>query len=377
MNTFDRAQKKRESSFKSPTAQNKTVRRLTVDPEKSTGFNFTKANPDEKILEDFAFGIFSGDDLVKEIPCSLIINSSPFCRFHSLFLPFPQTLICQILTEDSCLAFMLFLSSISAKGLTFRGIFNSAGAFASVNHQHFHTILLDQLLVEKLPIECFYEKNLDTFKSKTDENGVTILTSFRDQLVVEEVRFEPFFFTKSGERNANSNRTTTFSIRNLSSTSSSRVEEYTDSTVAAAASLRADFSKFAPQTDAEFSRLFRIEDLIALSKSVATVSKRFRDEGVAHNVIYFPSGDSWVVAVYPRLLQKCSSVVANAAAKNGGVDNSPGFCVASIELAGMIMLQSEADFEYFDDESLTETFKNDIQLRGEERQDVLEWWNSI
>lgn len=95
-----------------------------------TLFNFNKVDSREVLLE------------VKSGNCSvaIMINNSPLTKFHFLIVPDRSQNMAQILTQDSLEAvFKIFLLMGDHR---YRMGFNSPGALASVNHLHYHFMLM-------------------------------------------------------------------------------------------------------------------------------------------------------------------------------------------------------------------------------------------
>ncbi|EAT36557.1 AAEL011367-PA [Aedes aegypti] len=111
-----------------------------------TLFNFNKVDSREVLLE------------VKSGNCSvaIMINNSPLTKFHFLIVPDRSQNMAQILTQDSLEAvFKIFLLMGDHR---YRMGFNSPGALASVNHLHYHFMLMcHKLYVEDAPLTALGE----------------------------------------------------------------------------------------------------------------------------------------------------------------------------------------------------------------------------
>ncbi|KAG0728781.1 GDP-D-glucose phosphorylase 1 [Chionoecetes opilio] len=112
-----------------------------VDPSK---FNFTKIQEKEvlsklKFLvskhEDGAFGKEQEKDNVA-LKATLIVNNAPICHTHSLLVPFLEECWPQVLNHQGLAAAVHAI--LLSKSPDMRVAFNSLGAYASVNHLHFH-----------------------------------------------------------------------------------------------------------------------------------------------------------------------------------------------------------------------------------------------
>lgn len=122
------------------TPQEMMALRIPFDPSR---FNFTKINPNEIL-----FRLKSNDSLVHTV----IVNKSPIGYCSSLLVPSLEQCLPQVLTEDSLRLAIQFLCLSDQQSL--RLGFNSAGAMASVNHQHWHIYYFEyKLTVEDLPVK--------------------------------------------------------------------------------------------------------------------------------------------------------------------------------------------------------------------------------
>lgn len=108
-------------------------------------FNFTKIKPEEKLM---GISLDGDDDTVQG---DLIINSSPIEYCSSLLVPRLNDCLPQILTPESLKLAISVLAASGQKSL--RLGFNSLGAAASVNHQHWHVYYFKyDLAIETTPI---------------------------------------------------------------------------------------------------------------------------------------------------------------------------------------------------------------------------------
>ena len=107
-------------------------------------FNFTRIKAEEVL-----FRISSSDGRTEG---TVIINQSPIEFCNSLLVPKLDDRRPQVLTGDA-LRLAISLVALSSRP-TLKVGFNSLGAMASVNHQHFHIYYYDyDMLIERLPIK--------------------------------------------------------------------------------------------------------------------------------------------------------------------------------------------------------------------------------
>eukprot|EP00936_MAST-01D_sp_MAST-1D-sp1_P001808 g1808.t1 len=74
-------------------------------------------------------------------PSKLIVNVSPLTPGHFILVPFTELKLPQVLTADALLLGLVLVQS--SRRFDFRVVFNSLGAWASVNHLHLHGVYLD------------------------------------------------------------------------------------------------------------------------------------------------------------------------------------------------------------------------------------------
>lgn len=124
--------------------------RVLVPPDPAA-FNFNKARPEERIaVMDVAV---DEDSEAEAIAVSVMVNVSPLAEGHVLLIPRCEEALAQALTPELLLV-GLRLCGLSARP-DFRVVFNSLGAFASVNHFHLHGVYLDLFgLVGGYPVEA-------------------------------------------------------------------------------------------------------------------------------------------------------------------------------------------------------------------------------
>ena len=114
--------------------------RMPFDDQK---FNFTRIKSEEVL-----FRIKSIDGTTEG---TVIINQSPVEFCNSLLVPRLEDKRPQVLTAD---ALRLAISLVALSGRPLKAGFNSLGAMASVNHQHFHIYYYDyDMVIERLAIE--------------------------------------------------------------------------------------------------------------------------------------------------------------------------------------------------------------------------------
>lgn len=148
---------------KRPSTMDLTPEKLSVvRPFNPAGFHFNKAKPAETLFWVAADGSVvvapeaaptaETDATPTERPSTtpssapssglehrLLINVSPLVGLHSLFCPFVARELPQVLTPDSLLAALQFLRRFRRTDAKL--LFNSLGAWSSVNHLHFHLVV--------------------------------------------------------------------------------------------------------------------------------------------------------------------------------------------------------------------------------------------
>lgn len=113
--------------------------RMPFDPLK---FNFTKIEPNELL-----FKVKYGD-----LEHSVLVNKSPIEFCSSLLVPSLEQCLPQVLTDESLSLAIQVLALSDHQSL--RLGFNSLGAMASVNHQHWHIYyFFYKLTIEDLPVK--------------------------------------------------------------------------------------------------------------------------------------------------------------------------------------------------------------------------------
>ncbi|XP_058445249.1 GDP-D-glucose phosphorylase 1 isoform X2 [Malaya genurostris] len=104
-------------------------------------FNFNRVDPREVLLE-----LRIGNNLM-----SCLVNNSPLTENHVLLVPDREQNLPQVLTESSLHAVVRLMLSLEDRN--YRIGYNSSGALASVNHLHYHLLLIrHRLYVEKAPL---------------------------------------------------------------------------------------------------------------------------------------------------------------------------------------------------------------------------------
>ena len=107
-------------------------------------FNYTRIKSEEVL-----FRLKSSDG---QMEGTVVINNSPIEFCNSLLVPKLEDCRPQVLTGDA-LRLAICMVALSARP-NLRVGFNSLGAMASVNHQHFHLYYYDyEMLIERLDIE--------------------------------------------------------------------------------------------------------------------------------------------------------------------------------------------------------------------------------
>lgn len=118
------------------------------EPFNPDKFNFNKIKAEEKI-----FNLIPKNHNIEDQSNNfVIVNVSPLEYGHVLLIPNPEKCNAQILTIDSLRLAVEF--SLLNSNPFFRVAFNSLGAYASVNHLHFHGYYLKrQMFLETAPVE--------------------------------------------------------------------------------------------------------------------------------------------------------------------------------------------------------------------------------
>ncbi|CAG2179687.1 unnamed protein product, partial [Oppiella nova] len=117
--------------------------RAIRQPFNGQAFNFTRIN-----RQEILFKVESSDGRTSG---TVIVNQSPIEYCNALLVPSLDACRPQVLTTD---ALELAISLVALSGRqSLRVGFNSLGAMASVNHQHFHVYYYDHpMLLESLPV---------------------------------------------------------------------------------------------------------------------------------------------------------------------------------------------------------------------------------
>jgi diadenosine tetraphosphate (Ap4A) HIT family hydrolase len=127
-------------------------------------FNFNKASADERLaivdwrsdaLDEKRFlACEDATDKDATDKHAIFVNLSPLTRGHFLFVPQPNKQFPQVLTHPVLELGLDLTSLIQRSRSDFRVLFNSLGAFASVNHLHLQGIFLDGLYPDAaFPVE--------------------------------------------------------------------------------------------------------------------------------------------------------------------------------------------------------------------------------
>lgn len=105
-----------------------------------TKFNFNKVKSEEILFEV----IDRSSEHSNECFISFLINNSPLTKYHSLICPNVRKNWPQVLTLDAikCAANVMF----GFNDRNYRILYNSPGAFASVNHLHLHLLYVERTL---------------------------------------------------------------------------------------------------------------------------------------------------------------------------------------------------------------------------------------
>lgn len=369
--------KKRQTSFDIPFKEYTSDERIKlVNPLAPTGFNFLKANPDEKLVPEFNVCVHSKSNSLTQLN-SIIINASPLSYLHSLFIPSPSCLLPQKLNFNAILSFLMFLhlshveSFIDPLSPVLRGIFNSAGAFASVNHLHFHTLNLDGLFkTSSFPIEELYKNVIlgkaPLFEKKFHSNGTTFYSSISTSSTLEGTELKNSFpldviFLTSPSADSFSETASLFISTPLTEDEK----------------LHFPFTLSFEQHDSH-----QVQSLSLLAEALSGTLTTFQEKGIPHNIIFFPHPNfdeqtgPFVAAIFPRMPQK-SSLIHQHHTSCGEDDQSFGFCMASVELGGLIMLRSEFDLNNINGLVVERALQEDVQTKGEIRKEIEVWWSGL
>lgn len=90
----------------------------------------------------------------KQNKITFLINNSPLTKYHSLICPNVSENIPQILTLNSIRYVTDMILGFDDRN--YRIGFNSLGAFASVNHLHFHLIHIEENLFVENAVSVFF-----------------------------------------------------------------------------------------------------------------------------------------------------------------------------------------------------------------------------
>lgn len=147
-------------SFRPARNSQKTITELH-QPFDHNGFHFNKPFLAKEIL-------WQGS--LEKIPVRFLFNKFPFADYHTLVLLHPESNKPQFLHSEDCAEMqqvMQSLSSLSGLGMAY----NSLGAFASINHQHWQCFVREQAYPVELACwthnggELPYPVNVESFLS--------------------------------------------------------------------------------------------------------------------------------------------------------------------------------------------------------------------
>jgi hypothetical protein len=97
---------------------------------------------------------------------SVFVNLSPLTHGHFLFVPQPKLLHPQVLTGDVIFNGLILTEQLQHQRPDFRVMFNSLGAFASVNHLHLQGVFLKGVYPDAaFPVEHAKRKKLRTMRA--------------------------------------------------------------------------------------------------------------------------------------------------------------------------------------------------------------------
>ena len=132
--------------------------------EPPPGFNFTRVQAGEVLAR-----LDETDDV-------LLFNVSPMFLCHSLYVPWVSERRPQVLTAAALWRALRFLAGVAGSNGDCRPrmVYNSLGAFASVNHLHLHYLLLEPRL-PACPSSPPAVLPAETLEAVTDEQAVGLL----------------------------------------------------------------------------------------------------------------------------------------------------------------------------------------------------------
>ena len=95
-----------------------------------------------------------------------ILNKSPICKYHSLLVPFLHEKLPQKMDSDALVVVLQMFNILQGENNNMRVGFNSLGGFSSINHLHFHIVLIEETFPETkyFPIEAATKKLMASFK---------------------------------------------------------------------------------------------------------------------------------------------------------------------------------------------------------------------
>ncbi|KAJ6638106.1 GDP-D-glucose phosphorylase 1 [Pseudolycoriella hygida] len=158
-------------------------------------FNFNKINQKEIL--------FNVKLRHSEAPVTFLINNSPLTKYHTLLVPRLNENLPQLLTRESIAFAIELLHSLNDN--YFRIGYNSPGAFASVNHLHFHLMYIEQRLfiddVEFYRLVKHIYRITDKYPSKGYCFLLTESTSDKDEIINDIAKLIEYFCAASLSHN--------------------------------------------------------------------------------------------------------------------------------------------------------------------------------
>ncbi|XP_017028284.1 GDP-D-glucose phosphorylase 1 [Drosophila kikkawai] len=136
-----------------------------------TNFNFNKVNASEVLM--------TIDDCHGSPEVQMIINKSPLTQYHTLICPEVSKNQVQRITRDVLAFCITFMRSIDDRNI--RMGYNSPGALASVNHLHFHLLLLPQdLYIDKVKLETLAGDSIFRLSRRAPTEAICVVFRAKD-----------------------------------------------------------------------------------------------------------------------------------------------------------------------------------------------------
>jgi diadenosine tetraphosphate (Ap4A) HIT family hydrolase len=252
--------------------------------------------------------------LVRMPGYDVILNPSPIANGHSLLCPQMPLKHPQYLFQD-CVTFACEISFDTARRADFRLLFNSLGAYASVNHLHFHMVWLrdsrfsgDSSITEDRIIP---DKDLTLFP-----NGM--LPIERTQITTERL-----------------------------------IDGVTIGVTTDSPARLVRFESHGRQPPSDIRRFS-----VVLNSFIADL----QENNIPHNVVWCPYG---CVYVFPRQFQRNIDIAGDGA-------DADGLHIAVIEAGGCVICFSQSAFDSItDEESVCDVFDRFVNLPHDKIVDIL------